>query len=94
MRGGFEPLNTLPGRILLKSSEKIYYQADMRADGSMIEKIVKKKKLQDLLEDDLDYWLSKSPEERIQALELLRKQYNGNSAGLQRVARVVQYEQR
>ena len=40
--------------------------------------------------DDVKYWLSKSPEERIAAVEYLRRQFHGSSARLQRVARVVQ----
>jgi hypothetical protein len=40
--------------------------------------------------DDVQYWLSKSPEERIAAVEYLRRQFHGSSARLQRVARVVQ----
>lgn len=40
--------------------------------------------------DDLKYWLGKTPDERIGAVEILRKQYHGNTQGLQRVYRVVQ----
>ncbi|RPJ01391.1 MAG: hypothetical protein EHM36_13485 [Deltaproteobacteria bacterium] len=39
---------------------------------------------------DLVYWLSKTPEERISAVEFLRKQRHGDTARLQRIARVVQ----
>jgi hypothetical protein len=39
---------------------------------------------------DLAYWLSKSPEERIEAVEILRKQFNGNTKRLQRIIRVIQ----
>jgi hypothetical protein len=42
------------------------------------------------IRDDLAYWLSKTPEERISAIEFLRRQYHGSSARLQRVARVIQ----
>jgi hypothetical protein len=58
----------------------------------MIKKIVKIKSLdgQHLILDDLKYWLSKSPRERIAAVEFLRRQYHGNSARLQRVANVIQ----
>jgi hypothetical protein len=57
----------------------------------MIAKVINKRKLPDLTEyADLEYWLSKSPEERIAAVEYLRRQYYGNSAGLQRSARVIQ----
>ena len=37
---------------------------------------------------DLAYWLSKTPEERIAAVEFLRCQMHGDSARLERVARV------
>lgn len=58
----------------------------------MIRKIVKKKTLdvRQSIKDDLDYWLSRTPEERIAAVEILRKQYDGNSNRLQRTARVIQ----
>ena len=58
----------------------------------MIQKIVKKHRLQDrdTTQDDLAYWLSKTPEERVAAVDYLRRQYYGNAARLQRVARVVQ----
>jgi len=60
----------------------------------MIEKVVTRQNLKDhkqrSIRDDLAYWLSKSPEERIAAVEYLRRQYYGSTARLQRVARVVQ----
>jgi len=58
----------------------------------MIEKTVKKLDIEkDLsIKEDLAYWLSKTPEERIAAIEFLRGQYHGSSARLQRSARVVQ----
>ena len=37
---------------------------------------------------DLAYWLSRTPEERIEAVELLRRQMHGDPGRLQRVARV------
>ena len=55
----------------------------------MIKKIIKKSVLKDK-GDDLAYWLSKSPEERIETLELLRKQFNGNTARFQRTIRIIQ----
>ena len=62
----------------------------------MIRKIIKKRSLCDAssVKDDLAYWLGKSPEERIAAVEYLRKQYHGNTAGLQRSARVIQRARR
>lgn len=58
----------------------------------MIEKVVKKRRLEDFSEikEDLAYWLSKSPEERVAAVELLRRQRHGSRERLQRVVKVVQ----
>jgi len=58
----------------------------------MIKKVVKIFNLNDreLISDDLKYWLSKSPEERVGAVEFLRRQYHGSAERLQRVARVIQ----
>lgn len=58
----------------------------------MIEKVVKKLDLKkdSSIKEDLAYWLSKTPEERISAIEILRRQHHGSSARLQRVARVIQ----
>jgi len=39
---------------------------------------------------DLAYWLSKTPEERIFTVEFLRRQRHGDTARLQRTARVIQ----
>jgi hypothetical protein len=57
----------------------------------MIKKIISKFSLSQWHKgkDDLQYWLSKSSEERIAAVEFLRKQYYGDSAGLQRTVRVI-----
>ena len=61
----------------------------------MIKKIVRRKKLSTSSEnEDLKYWLSKSPQERIEAVEILRKQYDGNTERLQRVVRIIQLPQR
>lgn len=43
--------------------------------------------------EDLAYWLSKTTQDRIEAIELLRRQYHGSSARLQRSARVIQQTQ-
>lgn len=40
--------------------------------------------------DDLAYWLSRSPAERIAAVEYLRRQAGAGSARLQRTARIIQ----
>ena len=57
----------------------------------MIKKVVKKVSLNDnSVKADLEYWLSKSPEERIEAVEILRRQFYGDTARLQGVVRVIQ----
>ena len=45
------------------------------------------------IQQNLEYWLSRPPEERIAAVEELRRQVYGDSHRLQRVARVVQQTQ-
>ena len=42
---------------------------------------------------DLAYWLSKTPEERVEAVDFLRGQFHGSSIRLQRSARVIQRTQ-
>ncbi len=61
----------------------------------MIEKVVKKANLRDFSEvkENLYYWLSKDPEERVEAVEYLRRTLHGSSARLQRFARVIQRSQ-
>ena len=61
----------------------------------MIERVVKKLNLEkdSSTKEDLAYWLNKTPEERISAIEILRRQYHGSSARLQRSARVIQQTQ-
>ena len=61
----------------------------------MIKKVVCRKKLSDssLVNQDLLYWLSRTPEERIAAVDYLRMQLNGNSTRLQRVVRVTKQAQ-
>ena len=58
----------------------------------MIKKEVNIKDLNDknLISDDLKYWLTKSPEERVAAVDYLRRQCHGSSERLQRVVSVVQ----
>ena len=58
----------------------------------MIQKIVTKLTLKEApsKKQGLAYWLSKTPEERVEALEYLRRQFNGSAARLQRSARVIQ----
>lgn len=55
----------------------------------MIKKVIKKFNLKEK-RNDLAYWLSKSPKERIEAVEILRKQFNGTAKRFQRIIRVIQ----
>jgi len=61
----------------------------------MIAKVAQKRKLQDFSEvkENLAYWLSETSDERVSAVEYLRRQLNGSSARLQRSARVIQRSQ-
>ena len=61
----------------------------------MIQKVVTKRTLNDASsrKDDLLFWLSKSPEERVSAVEYLRRQFYGSTARLQRSARIIQRTQ-
>ena len=61
----------------------------------MIEKVATKRYLRDFdeVKENLVYWLSRPPEERVAAVEYLRRQFNGSSARLQRSARVIQRSQ-
>ena len=59
----------------------------------MMEKVVRKISLKDKRNYDLEYWLSKTPEERISAIEFLRQQLyeteDGSPPRLQRVAKII-----
>jgi len=57
----------------------------------MIQKIVNKRDLHNFssIKEDLIYWLSKTAEERVAAVDYLRKQYHGSTERLQRSARVI-----
>ena len=41
-------------------------------------------------DDVLAYWLSRSPRERIEAVEILREQFSGSTERFQRTIRVIQ----
>ena len=58
----------------------------------MIKKVIKRIDLKkdNHIKEDLKYWLEKNPEERVSAVEYLRRQYHGNSTRLQRIARVIE----
>jgi hypothetical protein len=62
---------------------------------SMIRKVVNKVTLKDSssMKKELAYWLSKPAEERIAAVENLRRQMNGISERLQRTVSVIQRTQ-
>jgi len=51
-------------------------------------KVIQKQSKND--NSDLIYWLSKTPEERLNCVEILRRQYIGNSARLQRSIKTFQ----
>lgn len=57
----------------------------------MIKKAIQRRDLHDpdAQSHDLHYWLSRPASERIEAVDLLRKQHLGHSDRLQRSARVV-----
>jgi hypothetical protein len=57
----------------------------------MIRKVVNKHNLCDFssIKEDLSYWLSKTPEERVSTVDYLRKQYHGSTERLQRSVRVI-----
>ncbi len=61
-----------------------------------MEKVVRKISLNDKRNYDLEYWLLKTPQERIEAIEFLRKQTyetkDGSSPRLQRTARVIKQQ--
>jgi hypothetical protein len=60
-----------------------------------MEKIVKIKYKNDK-DSDLEYWLSKTPEERLQAVEILREQYiktlSEDERRLKRILKVIERE--
>jgi hypothetical protein len=60
----------------------------------MIKKVVKIQGLHEhkisSVNNDLIYWLSRTPEERISAVEYLRRQYHGSSTRFQISTRVIQ----
>ncbi len=49
----------------------------------MIQKVMKKRDLQDAEgRDDLAFWLTRPPDERVGAVEILRRQYYGSTPRL------------
>jgi len=55
----------------------------------MFKKVIKIRNIKEK-DDDLDYWISRPPHERIEAVEILRKQFNGTTERFQRIIRVIQ----
>jgi hypothetical protein len=51
--------------------------------------VIKKRMNESSSSDDLNYWLNRSAEERLSAVEILRRQHHGSSERLQRVSRIV-----
>ena len=57
----------------------------------MIQKVITKRNMDDSsILDDLAYWQKRSTEERISAVEILRRQYYGSTGRLQRFSRIVE----
>lgn len=57
----------------------------------MIKKVIAKRRIDDSsILDDLAYWQTRSAEERISAVEIIRRQYYGSSERLQRVSRIIE----
>jgi len=76
----------------LSLNQAIYGQTLIR---KMIQKTVTKISLKESSNGirDLTYWLSRTPEERVAAVDYLRRQLHGSSNRLQRSARVIQRTQ-
>lgn len=55
----------------------------------MNKKVIKIMNIKDR-DDALAYWLSRPPHERIEAVEILRRQFNGSTEGFQRTIRIIQ----
>gem|GEM_PF-1055464 len=71
---------------------RLRMKEELSRTGRDIAREARKGSLQELqsAQQDLSYWLSRPVEERVAAVEYLRRQRYGSAAGLQRVARVVQ----
>jgi hypothetical protein len=63
-----------------------------------MEKVIRKISLKDKRNYDLEYWLSKTPHERIYAIELLRKQLyenrDGSTPRLQKILKIIKRKQK
>ena len=60
----------------------------------MIEPVVNKHNMKDFdeIKQNLEYWLTRPPAERVAAVDYLRKQLYGDSIRLQRIVRVIKLE--
>ena len=58
----------------------------------MIARIIKKTSLKEHneIEQNLAFWLSKDPSERVSAVEILRRQLHGDSVRLHRTVKIIQ----
>lgn len=55
-----------------------------------MEKTIRVRKMNEIPpDDDLTWWLTQSPEKRLDAVEILRRQFYGDSERIQRVARII-----
>jgi hypothetical protein len=100
--GMFTIWANLPLRIILSDFSTFWYNKIVMAKLNskskhqlaggprLLKTVVKKYKLSTTsVKDDLNYWLSKSPDERISAVEILRRQHYATSTPrLRRIARI------
>ena len=58
----------------------------------MIQKVVSKRSLHDRSAEkaEVEYWLSRPPGERIEAVEIMRREFHGKLPRLQRLVQIVQ----
>ena len=76
-------------------TEVVVFYRRVEYNKSMIRKVVNKLSLKDssCVKGELAYWLSKTAEERVAAVEYLRRQEDGSSKRLQKTIRVIQRTQ-
>lgn len=74
------------------SAGVLYSHGRLRDNRGMIQKVVKIRPLKDRSaeREDIEYWLSRPPGERMEEIEDLRKSFYGDLHRLQRVVRVTQ----
>ena len=66
----------------------------LKWNRNMIQKIVKKGKIEKLssAKEDLKYWLGRPSEERVAAVDEIRKQYYGDTGRIQKTAKIIKLE--